>query len=50
MFRLHLYSHLQAESQKVLYTINNALNSTKSRLHVIDIYCALKINIISNVE
>jgi len=38
MFRLLILSHLQAELQKVLYTINNALQSTRSRLHFINIY------------
>jgi len=33
MFRLLLMSHLQAEPQKVLYTINNVLWSKGSRLH-----------------
>jgi hypothetical protein len=51
MFRLLLYSHLQAEPQTVLYTINNALYSTRSRLHIINIYCELEIvNVISNVK
>ena len=50
MFRLLLYNHLEAEPQKVLYTINNALYSTRSRLHVINIYCELKINVISTVK
>jgi len=38
MFRLLLYGHLQAEPYEVLYTTTNALHSTKSRLHVINIY------------
>jgi len=50
MFRLLLQSHLHAEPQKVLYTISNALYSTRSRLHVIDTYCELKRNVISNVK
>jgi len=49
MFRLLLYSHLQVEPYKVLHTINNALYSTRSRLHVIDIR-ELKVNVISNVK
>jgi hypothetical protein len=51
MFRLLLYSHLQAEPQTLLYTTNNALYSTGSSLHVINIYCELEtVNVISNVK
>ena len=32
MFRLLWYSHLQAEPQKVLYTISNAVYSTRSSI------------------
>jgi len=46
MFRLLMYSHLQAEPYKVLYTISNALYSTRSCLHVISIYCELKMSVI----
>jgi len=35
--------------KQVLYTINNTLCSTRSRLHIIDIYYELKINLISNI-
>ena len=34
----------------MLYTINNALYSTRSGLRVINIYYELKINVISNVK
>ena len=50
MFRLRLYSHLQAEPQKVLYKINIVLYSTRSGLHVSNIYCELKVNVISNAK
>jgi hypothetical protein len=34
----------------VLYTISNALHSTRFHLNVINIYYELKINVISNVK
>ena len=34
----------------MLHTVSNALHSTRSRLHVINMYCVLKINVISHIK
>jgi len=50
MFRLPLYSHLQADPQKVLHRTKTLYTVPDLVLHVINIFCELKVNVISNVK
>ena len=46
----HTHIYIYTYTYIHIYTINNALYSTRSRLHVINIYCELEINVISNIK